>query len=201
MSSLTEPEVFALADRAIDAVVAQIADDQWAMAMPESFRTRVLDHTPTLREIVNYHAYDDAWIPDVLAGRTMAEVGVEAHKGDLLGDNPQAAFRAIVDRAVAAAEALDDLSRMVHLSYGDYTAGQYLWQANYFRGTRAYDLARVIGVEPALPDALVQGLWDELVPVADEWRAIGVMGAEVPVSADAPLLDRLLGLTGRDPSA
>ena len=85
-------------------------------------------------------------------------------------------------------------------SYGDYTAGQYLWQANYFRGTRAYDLARVIGVDPALPDGLVQGLWDELVPVADEWRAIGVMAAEVPVPTDAPLLDRLLGLTGRDPS-
>ena len=62
-------------------------------------------------------------------------------------------------------------------------------------------LARVIGVDPALPDELVQGLWDELVPVADEWRAIGVLGAEVAVPADAPLLDRLLGLTGRDPTA
>ena len=28
---LTEPEVFVLADRALDRVVAQIADDQWDM--------------------------------------------------------------------------------------------------------------------------------------------------------------------------
>ena len=199
MTSLTEREVFALADRALDAVVAQITDEQWVTPMPESFRTRMIDHTPTLREVINYHAYDDAWIPDVLGGRTMAEVGLDAHKGDLLGDTPKAAFRVIVDLAVAAAAALDDLGRTVHLSYGDYTAQQYLWQANYFRGTRAYDLARIIGVDPALPDDLVQGLWDEVRPVAEEWRGIGVMGSQVPVADGAPLLDRLLGLIGRAP--
>ena len=201
MTTLTEPEVFVLADRALDAVVAQIADDQWAMEMPESFVTRMLDHRPTLREIINYHAYDDAWIPDMLAGRTIDEVGKEAFKGDLLGDNPKLAFAAIVDKAVAAAGDLDDLSGTAHLSYGDYTVAQYLWQANYFRGVRAYEIARVIGVDPTLPDHLVQGLWDSLGPVAEEWRAIGVFGAEVKVPQDAPLMDRLLGLIGRDPAA
>ena len=49
---------------------------------------------PTLREIIGYHAYDDAWVPDMLAGRTMAEVGADAFKGDLLGDDPKAAFAA-----------------------------------------------------------------------------------------------------------
>ena len=123
------------------------------MEMPESFVTRMLDHRPTLREIINYHAYDDAWIPDVLAGRTIDEVGKDAFKGDLLGDTPKQSFSAIVDKAVAAAQALDDLSRTAHLSYGDYTMAQYLWQANYFRGMRVYDIAKVIGVDPTLPDA------------------------------------------------
>jgi hypothetical protein len=35
--------------------------------------------------------------------------------------------------------------------------------------------------------------------MAEEWRAIGVFGKAVPVPDDAPLLDRVLGLTGRDP--
>ena len=200
MTTLTEPAVFVLADHALDAVVAQITDEQWAMEMPESFATRMIDHRPTLREIINYHAYDDAWIPDVLAGRTIDEVGKDAFKGDLLGDTPKLAFRAIVDKAVAAAQALDDLSRTAHLSYGDYTMAEYLWQANYFRGIRAYDIARVIGVDPTLPEALVQGLWDELLPVVEEWRAIGVVGERVEVPDDAPLQDRLLGLLGRDPA-
>jgi hypothetical protein len=55
-------------------------------------------------------------------------------------------------------------------------------------------------VEPSLPEALVQGVWDEVSPHAEEWRTIGVYPAAVPVPDDAPLLDRLLGLTGRDPA-
>jgi hypothetical protein len=64
---------------------------------------------------------------------------------------------------------------------------------------RAWDIAKVIGVDPTLPDDLVQGLWDELSPVADEYRKYGVFPAAIPVPDDAPLMQRLLGLTGRDP--
>jgi hypothetical protein len=55
-------------------------------------------------------------------------------------------------------------------------------------------------VEADLPADLVQGLWDELTPHAEEWRSIGVFPAAIPVPEDAPLLHRLLGLTGRQPA-
>jgi hypothetical protein len=87
----------------------------------------------------------------------------------------------------------------VHCSFGEYPAREYFWQINGFRGLRAWDIANVIGIDPALPDDLVQGLWDELSPNADEWRKFGVFPAAVAVPDDAPLLDRLLGITGRDP--
>ncbi len=54
-------------------------------------------------------------------------------------------------------------------------------------------------MDPDLPGDLVQGIWDEVSPHAEEWRAIGVFPAAVPVPETAPLLDRLLGLTGRQP--
>src|SRR4051794_13632313 len=184
---LPEPQVFALADRALEAVVWQIQDDQWAMEMPESFRTGDIE-VPTLRQVVNSHAYDDAWVPDMLAGRTMDEVGVDAHKGDVIGDNPKAAFSGIVDRAVAAAAAVEDLEAPVHCSFGDFTTQQYLWQANFYRGLRAHDIARAIGVPANLPEPLVAGLFDELSAVAEEWRAIGVLPPPIPVADDAPLL-------------
>jgi uncharacterized protein (TIGR03086 family) len=198
-STLAEPEVFVLADRAINDVVAQIRDDRWSMEMPPDFARRQTDRTPTLREVVNYHAYDDAWVPDMLAGKSMDEAGSDNFKGDLLGDDPKGNFAAIVEKAVAAAQLLDDLERTVHCSFGDFTAREYLWQANVFRSMRAHDIARVIGVDANLPAALVQGVWDEVSPHAEEWRAIGVFGPAVPVPEDAPLLDRLLGLTGRRP--
>lgn len=190
---------FVLADRALDSVVGQIGDDQWDMEMPASFAMRTPNGSITLREIIGYHAYDDAWVPDMLTGRTMAEIGIDAYKGDLLGEEPKAAFTAIVEKAVAAVGAFDDPELTVHCSFGDFTAQHYLWQVTSFRGLRAHDLAKVIGVDPTLPPALVQGLWDMLSPVADEWRMYGVFGAAVPVPDDAPLQDRLIGLTGRDP--
>lgn len=198
---MTEPEVFVLADQALNDVVAHIRDDQWAMEMPPSFARRQSDHVPTLREIIGYHAYDDAWVPDMLAGRTMDEVGRDMYKGDLLGDDPRGSFAAIVENACAAARELTDLERTVHASFGDFPAREYFYQVNMFRGLRARDIARVIGYDVELSPELVRGIWDEIRPHAEEWRAIGVFAKAVPVPDDAPLVERLLGLTGRDPYA
>ena len=196
---MNEAEVFVLADRALAAVVARIRPEQWDQPMPPNFARRGTDDVPTLRAIVNYHAYDDAWVPDMLAGRTMEEAGATKFDGDLLGDSPVERFEEIVATACAAASAVTDFDAVAHLSFGDYTAREYFWQINSFRCLRAHDIAKVIDIDPNLPAALVQGIWDEVSPHAEEWRTIGVFPPAVPVPDDAPLLDRLLGLTGRDP--
>jgi uncharacterized protein (TIGR03086 family) len=138
----------------------------------------------------------------VLAGRTMAEVGADQHRGNLLGDSPDdhaGYFTAYVEEACAAAESVDDLEATVHLSYGDFTVQQYFWQITMFRGLRAHDIGKALGQEHNLPVALVQGIWDQVQPHIEEWRSYGVFAAAVPVPDDAPLQDRLLGLTGRQP--
>jgi uncharacterized protein (TIGR03086 family) len=198
---MREQDVFIAADQALLRVIEQIRDDQWQMTMPPEFPMRAVDHPVTLREIINYHAYDDAWVPDMLAGRTMEEAGADTFAGDLLGDDPKGNFARIVADACAAAEALSDgdLDRTVHCSFGDFSAREYLWQITSFRGLRANDIAKVIGVDPTLPDDLVQGLWEQIEPHAEEWRKIGVYGPAVAVPDNAPLQARVLGLTGRQP--
>ncbi|TMC10177.1 MAG: TIGR03086 family protein [Chloroflexi bacterium] len=196
---MRQTELFVQADRALDGVVAQVRDDQWQMEMPESFFTRSVDRRPTLREILNYHAYDDAWVPDMLAGRTMDEVGRDLHRGDLLADDPRARFAEIDERACAAALAVEDLDFVVHASFGDFPARGYLWQVTSFRAFRAHELARILGLDPTLPAGLVQALWDEFLPRAEEMRGLGVFREPVPVPDDAPLQDRLIALTGRQP--
>jgi uncharacterized protein (TIGR03086 family) len=198
---MREQDVFIKADQALQHVVGQIRDDQWDMVMPPEFATRAPNSKVTLREIISYHAYDDAWVPDMLAGRTMDEAGSDKYKGDLLGDDPKGNFARIVADACAAAEALSDadLERTVHCSFGDFTAREYFWQITGFRGLRANDIAKVIGVDPTLPADLVQGMWDQISPHAEEWRQIGIFGPKVDVPDDAPLQARLLGLTGRQP--
>ncbi len=198
---MNEPEVFVLADRTLGGVVARVTEAQWDLELPPDFAVRGTDHAPTLREVVNYHAYDDAWVPDILAGRTMAEAGKDKFDGDLLGGDPVGRFGQIVELACAAATRVSDLEATAHLSFGDYTIREYLWQINYFRGLRAHDIAKFLGLDPSLPPALVAGLWDEIHPNAEEWRTIGVFPAAVAVPEGAPLHDRLLALTGRDPAA
>ena len=187
---MTEQDVFILADQALKAVVDQIRDDQWDLVVPDDMTRKP---GITLRELINYHAYDDAWVPDVLAGRTIEEVG-DKYAGDLLGDHPKLNFASIVETAVLAVRDFDDPDRTVHLSYGDWPAREYLKHITSFRGLRTYDIAKLIGADTTLPPDLVQGLWDEIAPSAEEWRKLGVYGPAVAVAEDAPLQDRLLGL-------
>jgi uncharacterized protein (TIGR03086 family) len=194
---VTEQDVFILSERALANAIDQIRNDQWDQMRPAWFQTGGQGDA-TLRQIVNYHAYDSAWVPDVLTGRTMAEVG-DRYEG--LKTDPNVNYREWSDRAVAAAEALDNPDKIVHLSYGEFSAREYLKHVTSFRGFRAFDIARWIGADTRLPDRLVQGMWDEFVPEIEAWRAMGVFGPEIPVPEGASQQDRLLGLAGRDPSA
>ena len=196
---MSEQHVFILSEQALAHVIDQIRDDQWDEKKPEWFQTGGQGDA-SLREIVNYHAYDSAWVPDVLAGKTSAEVG-DAYSGDLLGTDPKGSYRKYSQRASAAARQFNDLDTIVHLSYVDFPAREYFTHITSFRGFRAYDIAKWIGAGTQLPEDLVQGLWDEVVPEVEAWRQIGVYGPAVPVPDDAPLQDRLLGLVGRDPRA
>ncbi len=203
---MNEQETFVRADEVLLGVVGKIEDEQWDMQLPPSFPTSG-DRSHTLREIMTYQAYDEAWIPDMMAGRTVEEVGADAFGGpldnDLLGDNPADRFGELVRRAIRAVRQLDASElddHTVHYSYGDYPAREALWHAIVFRATRAYDIANAIGVNSDLPDDLVAAVWDIVEPHAEEWRQLGVFGPRVEVADDAPLQDRLLGLTGRTPT-
>lgn len=194
---MAERDVYILAEQALADVIDQIRPDQWETHKPDWFATSGQGDA-SLREIVNYHAYDSAWVPDVLSGRTIAEVG-DVHEH--IKTDADVDYREYSDSAIAAARELADADGVVHLSYGDFPTREYLKHITSFRGFRAYDIARWIGVDTQLPADLVQGMWDELVPEMEAWRAMGVYGPAVQVPEDAPLQDRLLCLAGRDPRA
>jgi uncharacterized protein (TIGR03086 family) len=63
----------------------------------------------------------------------------------------------------------------------------------------AWDLAQATGQAPSWDDGLLEEIHADLVRTAPMGRDMGVYGPEVPVPSDAPLIDRVLGLTGRTP--
>lgn len=202
---MNEIETFVSADRTLERVVGRIADDQWDLRPPPDFPTAD-DRPYTLRQILDYQAYDEAWIPTMMAGVSIDDAGADRFgdpiDNDLLGAAPKERFSELVQQAVDAVRSLDESDldeRTVHYSYGDYSAREALRHAILFRVMRAHDIARAIGTSHDLPDDLVQATWDIVEPNAEQWRQMGVFGPAVEVPADAPLQDRLLGLTGRRP--
>jgi hypothetical protein len=189
-----EQEVFVLADKALQQVINQITPEQWEQKVTEPLAA---GRDMNLRTLINYHAYDEIWIPDTLAGKTVEEVG-DTYKGDLLGTDPIASYGAIVDKAIEAVNALTeaDLAKTAHLTYGDFPVREYLVHITTFRGFRAYTIAKFLGVDSTLSAALVDGLWDEVASNIDWWREVGVFGPEIPVPEDADKQTKLLGMTG-----
>lgn len=62
-----------------------------------------------------------------------------------------------------------------------------------------WDLAVATGQRLELPADLLAHLHDTVSAGVQQGREMGMYGPEVAVPADAPALDRVLGLTGRDP--
>jgi len=63
-----------------------------------------------------------------------------------------------------------------------------------------WDLARAVGVEPQFSGGVLAGTLVAVTSMAELGRGMGVFAPEVLIDAEAPLLDRIVASTGRDPS-
>jgi uncharacterized SAM-dependent methyltransferase len=193
--AMTIQELFMASNKALHQAVTQIRDDQWDLSLPPGTSNK----PTTLADAVRYHTYDDAWVPDVLAGKTKEEVGA------IYEDILIAAVEAIKTnyeqynlRAMDAVRQFDDLDRITHLSYGDFPAREYLQHIVSFRAFRSYDIAKLIGANTEMAPEFVQALMDEFSPVVDGYRQMGVFPPAKEVAEDASPQAKLLAMVGRD---
>jgi hypothetical protein len=196
---IPEAEVFVLADQAAVQLYGQIRQDQWETRLPPLFDMPGADQPIPLRQAINHYAADNAWVPDILAGRTMEQVGRNRFDGDLLGSDPRGNLENISAAACDAARRVSDRDAIVHCSYGDVPTWDYFWQLNIARTIGAHDVARHIGVDDSISEELARGMWEGTKASAAMWRSIGIFRTPVGVSADASWRDRFLALTGREP--
>jgi hypothetical protein len=189
---MKQRDLFLMADAALRDVIDMIDLDQLDLPAPAEWsRTQ----NPTLRDILAAHAYDEAWVPDVLAGRTIADVG-DRYAADLLGADPIRSYDELNDAATDAATRELDPTAVAHLSYGDFTIAEYFEHITIYRAFQAWSIAKLVGLEYSLPEPLVDGLWEQVVPQIDQWRAMGVFPPEVEVPAESDREIQLLGKTG-----
>jgi hypothetical protein len=189
---MKERELFLLSDAALRYVIDSITPDQLELPVPAEW-SRIPD--ATLLDIVAAHAYDEAFVPDMLAGRTVEEVD-DKYGGDLLGGDPLAAYDALNDAATVAVNRAIDPDDIAHLSYGDFPVPVYLQHISVYRAFQAWSIAKLIGLDFHLRPELVEALWEQIAPQAEDWRAMGVFGPAIDVPADSDRETRLLALTG-----
>lgn len=165
---------------------------------------RLGDPTPCrdydVRALLNHLLY---WGPSLVGAATDARVPPPAageREVDLTAGDWAADIDAHLDRLVAGwgrPEAWEGTTRL---------AGPDPTPAPMIGGmvvtelvVHGWDLARALGQRPRWDDQVVEFLHGELVRTAELGRQLGAYGPAVPVPDSAPLLDRVLGLTGRDP--
>jgi uncharacterized protein (TIGR03086 family) len=176
--------------RASDDYVRQahnVTDAQWKAATPCA--------EWDVRTLVNHVAGEYLWVPELMAGKTVSEVGNRLD-GDLLGDDPLAVLAGAMREAHAAAGSPDALTCTVHLSFGDVPGAEYLRQMAIDSVIHAWDLARAIGADETLDPELVDFAYEGLRESAEDWRSGGAFGP-VKQPADDSLQSRLIALTGR----
>jgi uncharacterized protein (TIGR03086 family) len=189
---MKQRELFLMSDAALRDVIDRIRPEQLELPVPGEWSQTP---EPTLLDVVAAHAYDEAWVPDVLAGRTIDEVG-DKHGGDLLGGDPLESYDRLNDAATVAVNRALDPDDIVHLSYGDFPVTTYLEHISTYRAFQAWSIAKHVGLDYSLPPELVDALYEIVVPQIDDWRAMGVFGPAVDVPQDADRETRLLGMTG-----
>jgi uncharacterized protein (TIGR03086 family) len=183
-------EVKELYDRALKRygeLVHAIRDDQW--------------HDPTpctewdVRVLVNHLVSENLWMPPLLEGKTIGDVG-SSLDGDLLGEDPKAAWDRSAEKAGRAVRAAP-LDRTVHLSYGEAPAEHYVSEVFTDLTIHGWDLARAIGADEAIDPESVELLYERYKPIEDGLKASGLFGPKVVPPPGADTQTQLLAVFGR----
>src|ERR1019366_1200262 len=86
-------------------------------AKPSQFGDPTPDTEWDVRTLISHMLYELAWVPDILGGKTVGEVGTK-YDDDLIGDDLSKNWRRIENDAQIAVRQTN-LNQTIHLSYGD----------------------------------------------------------------------------------
>jgi uncharacterized protein (TIGR03086 family) len=170
--------------------VHDVKDDQWNAPTPCT--------DWDVRALVNHLVYEMRWAPPLFEGKTIADVG-DRFEGDLLGDDPKAAWDDAVRDALAAVESPGAMERTVHLSFGDYPGSEYAMQLFADLLIHGWDLARGTGQDDRLAPELVAACAEWFNSgMEDVMRSGGAIGPRVQIEGGDAQAELLAGY-GRNP--
>ncbi|MFE4512997.1 TIGR03086 family metal-binding protein [Kitasatospora sp. NPDC056783] len=167
--------------------VRLITPDQWDSPTPCA--------DWSVRDLVNHLTGEQLWVPELLMGATIGEVGGR-FDGDVLGDDPVTAWTEAAEAAREAWAVPGATELTVHLSFADASGQYYLDQLTTDLVIHSWDLAEGTGRLTRLPAELVEFALGEFAGYGD-LSGSGLFDPPLPVPPDAGPQTRLLALAGR----
>jgi uncharacterized protein (TIGR03086 family) len=168
--------------------VAGVTADQWALPTPND--------EWNVRELLNHVVVGNYWVPELVGGRSIEEVG-DRYEGDVLGSDPVAAYDESAEGAAKAFEAVGALDAPCAVSYGPVPGSVYAGHRFLDVFIHGWDLAVATGQDTALDPTLVAACVEVVTPQAELLRGSGVFATDVEAPADADPQTKLLALLGR----
>lgn len=171
-----------------DQKVGQIKDDQW--------------HDPTpwadwdVMRLVRHLVHENLWISPLLNGETADQIG-DRFEGDILGNDPKAAWRDAHAAAMVSLQIPDVIEKTVYLSRGETRAEEYFWELFMAHLIHGWDLARAIGADETMEPSLVKACYDYAREREASLPSSGLYGERQPTPADADQQTELLAIVGR----
>lgn len=184
------PEVHAQALAHTKGYVAGIGDGDWS-------QPSVCDEW-TVRELVNHVVSGNLWVPELVGGKSIEEVG-DRVDGDQLGDDATAAYEASAAKAAAAFRADDAMTKPVGVSYGPVPGEIYCGHRFIDVLIHGWDIAKSTGQDTTLPADLVEACWEVGEPQKDLLAGSGMFGADQSANAGSDRQSQLLAMLGRRP--
>ena len=135
------------------------------------------------------------WFPGFLAAG-----GVDLPAGPATAADPVAAWQHHADavQALLAGRGDEDFTHPFLGTLPLAVATDRFYVSDVFM--HSWDLARATGQEADLDEDHAGDLLSGMAQMEDVLRSSGQYGPAVPVPADAPVVDRLMGFIGRDPA-
>jgi uncharacterized protein (TIGR03086 family) len=183
-------ELHRVASEGLTRRVELIGDDQWELPTPNT--------EWNVRDLVQHLVSGTLWVKPLIDGMTIAEVG-DRFDGDVLGEDPKAAWRAASAEAVAACLQPGAMDRIVNLSSGDTRAEDYILERVADAAMHTWDLSRALGVDDTLDPGVVEAGRVLLAKVGDEWRRYGALGPVVETAPGADPQTLFIAESGRTP--
>lgn len=156
------------------------------------------DSTPctewTVRDLVNHLVAEHLWVPHMLAGEPLEQVG-DRYDGDVVGSDPVHAWDEAAERSLAAWKSTD-LSGTARFSFGEAPLTMYADQILVDLTVHEWDLARGCGQPERLDPAAVDHSLAYARANAERMASLGIIAAPVRTTSTDPAV-QLLSLLGR----